>query len=98
MRPVYDRAQPRRPGMIAMDDAWWEWLFFEKETEKDDPTFFAVHDTDGEADAYATYRVKHEWTDSLPKLELTVSSWSRPPRTPTPTSGGTCSTSTWSIG
>jgi predicted acetyltransferase len=72
MRAIYDRAQPRRPGMIAMDDAWWEWLFFEKESEKDEPTFYAVHETDGEPDAYATYRVKHEWPDSIPKLELTV--------------------------
>ena len=72
MRAIYDRAQPRRPGMIAMDDGWWEWLFFEKESEKDEPTFYAVHDTDGEPDAYATYRVKHEWPDSIPKLELTV--------------------------
>jgi predicted acetyltransferase len=72
MRPVYDRSQSRRPGMIAMDDRWWEWLFFEEEKEKDEPTFFAVHDTDGVADAYAAYRVKHEWTDSLPHLELTV--------------------------
>ena len=31
MRQVYDRAQPRRPGMIAMDDAWWELLHFEDE-------------------------------------------------------------------
>ena len=72
MRLVYDRAQPRRPGMIAMDDRWWEYLFFEGEKDKDDPTFFAVHDTDGAADAYAAYRVKHDWTDSLPNLELTV--------------------------
>ncbi len=72
MRPVYDRAQRERPGMIAMDDRWWEWLFFRGEKEKDDPTFFVVHDTDGVADAYATYRVKHEWVDSIPKLELTV--------------------------
>jgi predicted acetyltransferase len=72
MRPVYDRAQERRPGMIAMDDRWWEWLFFEEEKEKDEPTFFAVHDIDGAADAFATYRVKHEWTDSLPNLELSV--------------------------
>jgi predicted acetyltransferase len=72
MRPVYDRAQERRPGMIAMDDRWWEWLFFEEEKEKDEPTFFAVHDTDGVSDAFATYRVKHEWTDSLPNLELSV--------------------------
>ena len=72
MRQVYERAQPRRPGMIAMDDAWWEWLLFEDEKEKDDPMFYAVHDTDGVADAYATYRVKHEWPDSIPTLELTV--------------------------
>ena len=58
--------------MIALDDAWWELLHFEEDKEKDDPTFYAVHDTDGVADAYATYRVKHEWTDSLPNLELTV--------------------------
>jgi predicted acetyltransferase len=72
MRPIYDRVQRRHPGMIAMGDRWWEWLFFESEKDKAEPTFFAVHDTDGEADAYATYRVKDEWTDSLPHLELTV--------------------------
>jgi predicted acetyltransferase len=58
--------------MIALDDRWWRALFFERETEKEDPTFFAVHDTDGVVDAYAAYRVKHGWTDSLPDLELTV--------------------------
>ncbi|MEO8425422.1 MAG: GNAT family N-acetyltransferase, partial [Actinomycetota bacterium] len=72
MRPVYDRAQAQRPGMIALDDRWWGALFFEGESEKEDPTFFAVHDTDGVVDAYATYRVKHEWAHSLPNLELTV--------------------------
>ncbi len=72
MSSVYDRAQSRRPGMIALDDRWWEAIFFEREKEKDDPTFFAIHDTDDDADAYAAYRVKHEWTDSLPNLELSV--------------------------
>ena len=72
LRAIYDRAQPLRPGMIAMDDAWWEWLFFEREADKDDPMFFAVHDTDGVPDAYATYRVKHEWPESIPKLEMSV--------------------------
>lgn len=72
MRQVYDRAQPRRPGMIALDDRWWECLFFVGEKDKDDPRFLAVHDTDGVPDAFASYRVKHDWTDSLPKLELTV--------------------------
>jgi predicted acetyltransferase len=64
MRAVYDEAQRRRPGMIAVDDRWWDWMFFER--EKDEPTFFAVHDTDGIADAYAAYRVKHEWPESIP--------------------------------
>jgi predicted acetyltransferase len=70
MRPVYDEAQRRRPGMVALDDRWWRWLFFEH--EKDEPSFFAVHDADGVADAFAVYRVKHEWPDSIPRLELTV--------------------------
>jgi predicted acetyltransferase len=71
MRPVYDEAQRLRPGMVALDDRWWEWLSFEN--EKDEPSFFAVHDTDGVADAFAVYRVKHEWPDSIPRLELTLS-------------------------
>ncbi len=29
MRGVYDAEQARRSGMIAVDDRWWEWLFFE---------------------------------------------------------------------
>jgi predicted acetyltransferase len=70
MRAVYDEAQRRRPGMIAVDDRWWDWMFFER--EKDDPTFYTVHDTDGVADAYAAYRVKHEWPESIPKLQLSV--------------------------
>lgn len=72
MRRVYDGAPSRRPGMLALDDRWWEALFFEREKEKEDPTFFAVHETEGEADAYATYRVKHDWSESLPRLELIV--------------------------
>jgi predicted acetyltransferase len=70
IRLVYDEAQPSRPGMIALDDRWWEWMFFEG--EKDEPTFYAVHDTDGVVDAYAAYRVKHEWPESIPKLQLAV--------------------------
>jgi predicted acetyltransferase len=70
IRLVYDEAQPSRPGMIALDDRWWEWMFFEG--EKDEPTFYSVHDTDGVVDAYAAYRVKHEWPESIPKLQLAV--------------------------
>jgi predicted acetyltransferase len=70
MRPVYDAMQAERPGMIRVDDRWWQWLFFQR--KKDDPMFFALHDTDGEVDAFAAYRVKHEWPSGVPKNELSV--------------------------
>ena len=72
MRGVYDSEQARRPGMIAMDDRWWEWLFFESSKDKDEPVKYVVHEQDGTVDAYATYKVKHEWPESIAKLELTV--------------------------
>jgi predicted acetyltransferase len=70
MRPVYDAVQRQRPGMIRLDDRWWRWLLFER--KKDEPTFFAVHDIDGEVDAFAAYKVKHDWRSEIPRNELTV--------------------------
>jgi predicted acetyltransferase len=73
MRPVYDAVVPTRPGMIDLDDTWFSWRFAERESEKEMPHFFAVHETgDGVPDAYAVYRVKHEWPDDVPKSVLTV--------------------------
>ena len=72
MRPVYDIERAHRPGMVAMDDRWWEWLFFASEKEKEEPVYYVVHDTEGEVDGYCTYTAKHEWPDSIPKLKLTV--------------------------
>jgi predicted acetyltransferase len=37
-----------------------------------DRKFYALHETDGEADAYAMYRVKHDWSDGFPNSELHV--------------------------
>jgi len=70
MRPVYDAVRRERPGMVAVDDRWWEWLFFEKKDEG--PIFYAVHEGDEGIDAFAVYRVKHEWPDSIAKLEVSV--------------------------
>lgn len=73
MRGVYDAACSLRPGMIALDDRWWAWRWAELEEHRDTPTFYAVHRSDdGQTDAYAVYRVKHEWRDELPRLELSI--------------------------
>ncbi|MGZ8630966.1 MAG: GNAT family N-acetyltransferase [Actinomycetota bacterium] len=73
MRPIYDRVAASRPGMIAIDDRWWTWLFHERKRDEDEPLFFALHeDDDGAPDGYAVYKVKHEWVHSVPMNELRV--------------------------
>jgi predicted acetyltransferase len=73
MRPVFDAAEPARPGMLELDDRWFTWRFAEPTPDKESPTFYAVHETDeGEPDAYAVYRVKHHWPGEIPRNELTV--------------------------
>jgi predicted acetyltransferase len=72
MREVYEAEWRRRPGTMEMDDRWWTWLFSGSKKDEEQPTYYAVHDVDGVPDGYATYKVKHEWPDSIAKLELTV--------------------------
>ena len=73
MRQAYDAAAVERPGMIAVDDRWWKWLFLERKKDADDPVFFAVHESDeGVPDGYAAYKVKHEWPHGIASNELRV--------------------------
>jgi predicted acetyltransferase len=73
MRGVYEAAIPDRPGMMSTSVDWFENRMTPAEEDKDQPWFFAVHDSDeGDPDAYAVYQVKHEWSDGVPKLELSV--------------------------
>ena len=71
MRPVYDEVAAGRPGMIAVDDRWWTWLFHERKRDEDEPLFFGVHESDeGVSDGYAVYKVKHDWVHGVPRTEL----------------------------
>ena len=70
MHAVYDRFRASRPGAVGLSEPWWDLAFSDR--PKDDPTFFALHDTDGTVDGFATYRVKHDWTDGVPQSELDV--------------------------
>jgi predicted acetyltransferase len=71
MRPIYDSLATTRPGMIAIDDDWWTWLFHEPKRDEDEPLFFALHEDDGGApDGYAVYKVQERWTHGVPAHEL----------------------------
>ncbi len=72
MLRVYETERAGRPGMTAVDEAWMRWRLHDHDWERKDPTFIAVHEGDAGADAYAVYKVKHEWPGSIPQLELTL--------------------------
>lgn len=71
--PLYDRFRAGRAGMIGRSEQWW------KELRLADPKswrrgasqkFYAVAERDGRPEGYATYRVKGEFDDGLPKGEV----------------------------
>ena len=75
--PIYRRStRARHPGFYSRNDIWWD-----IETLADftwarrgmDRRFYAVHETDGEPDAYAMYRARHDWQNGVPGTELNVS-------------------------
>ena len=71
--PVHDRARRSRPGMFRMDERAFAFDLDERHIdEKDARYFFAGHEVDGEIDAYAVYRIKHEWDDAVSRTLLLV--------------------------
>lgn len=69
---VYERARQARPGTIDMDERRFRYWLHPHRSEKDEACFVAVHEGEDGADAYAVYRMKHEWPGSIPHVELTV--------------------------
>ncbi len=73
LRPVYERATRDRPGSPRMDARWFDYRFDEAHHHgPDEPRrfFFAAHETAGEIDAYAVYRIRPEWPRGIPRHEL----------------------------
>ena len=72
MLAVYEVSRLARPGTIALDQTWLEYRLHDHGPDKEAPHFFAIHEGEDGIDAYAVYKVKHEWPGSVPQLELTV--------------------------
>lgn len=70
---VYGEVRGTRVGMPALDERWIEYRVEHSHDEGEPKPFFAVHRTDGVADGYAIYTVKHAWPDGIPHLEISVS-------------------------
>jgi predicted acetyltransferase len=74
---VFDRSRRLTPGDHQRSDAWWAFWFQDREHWRDGATarFYVVHETAGEADGFAAYRIKAGWDDhGVPNGELRVES------------------------
>jgi predicted acetyltransferase len=68
MRSVYDGIRSERPGFLRRSDVDWAARFvdFEADREGASALFFAAHEGPQGVDAYAAYRFKHDWSNSVP--------------------------------
>ena len=69
---VHDMVRPTRPGMVALDETRFEYSLHDHGPERDQPTFFALHEGERGVDGYVAYRVRHRWPGGNPSWELTV--------------------------
>ena len=71
--PVYDDVRRSRPGMMRLDETGFGYRLDDRFREPGAQAkgFFAGHETDGRVDAYAQYRIRHEW-GVVPQSEVMV--------------------------
>lgn len=72
MLAIYERAREVRAGAIELDERRMRYALHDHGEEARLPRFVAVHETGGEPDAYAVYKVKHDWPKGIPSNELMV--------------------------
>jgi len=73
--PIFEANRATVPGFYSRSEKWWDIEIlsdFKWARRGFERKFFALHDTNGAADAYAIYRVRQDWTNSVPGSELQV--------------------------
>lgn len=69
VRPIYERATARTPGMFERSTAWWERRILSDPKEWRDgasPKYLAVWEEDDSPRAYAMYRIETGWSHAGP--------------------------------
>ncbi len=74
--PIFEHNRARIPGFFSRNDTWWQievLADFKWARRGFERRFYAIHESaSGQPDAYAMYRVKQEWANSVPGSELAV--------------------------
>jgi predicted acetyltransferase len=71
---VHEAVRHERPGMPALNETRLVYGLHDHEHDPDKgaSTLFAVHEGENGIDGFVIYRVKHEWSASIPESSLTV--------------------------
>jgi predicted acetyltransferase len=72
--PVYEAARAGRAGFLGRTPEWWVGVLplVEKDAKGGDARRLVVYETAGGPEAYATYRIKADWTVGGPAATLIV--------------------------
>lgn len=73
--PIFEAVRPDMPGFYTRTETWWNievLADFKWARRGFDRKFYALHERDGRPDAYALYRARHDWANSVPGTELNV--------------------------
>jgi predicted acetyltransferase len=72
-RDVLRLGPSHRVGAVGDVDRFLPWRLRDIELDEKDAPFWIVHENDdGDVDAAAAYRAKHDWPDSRPRARVTV--------------------------
>ena len=72
---IYDRFRADRAGRLSRSETWWKDLRLadpESWRRGASKRYYALFERNGEAEGYASYRVKGEWDDGIPNGEVRV--------------------------
>jgi predicted acetyltransferase len=69
---VWDRARVHQPGMLTLDERWWQYLLADVESQREgaSPHYRAVYRGADGPSGFALYRIKMAWNASGPTGEL----------------------------
>lgn len=71
---AHERFRVGQPGAWARTPPWWEHELADLEHWRDGASalWFAMHETAGDPDGFAIYRIKHDWSGPGPNARLKV--------------------------
>ena len=72
---IFDEIRETKPGMLSRSEDWWKYRILydpERWREGSSAKRFVVYEADGQAEGYAIYTQKADWSDLVPNGQVRV--------------------------